>query len=315
MLNSARLINFMSHKDSKFDFCSGVNVIIGESDKGKSAVLHGLNWACNNKPVGDSFRSWWGGETFATVDLIDGKVHTMVSRSKEGPTKNLYHLTQGTCLQDSIETDFKAFGQSVPEEIQTALNLSDINWQGQFDPHFLLSSSPGEVARKFNEVASLDKIDSSSTNINRMGLKNHEKIRTLEAQLEELIEQAKQYEYLEGMEEQVTSLEVLESEIEELESDADQLKQLRMKYKEVRDEAEASKHALEVTTSLQTLIDQDIERKSIVERSTELFRLLEEHETLKNAGDYGLSDILKELEELTPDECPTCGTRIGEVRK
>jgi len=63
---------------------------------------------------------------------------------------------------------FKALGTDVPESVVTMLNLSDLSWQGQMDSPFLLSSSPGEVARALNEVADLEKIDTTLFNANRM---------------------------------------------------------------------------------------------------------------------------------------------------
>ena len=63
---------------------------------------------------------------------------------------------------------FKALGTDVPESVVTMLNLSDLSWQSQMDAPFLLSSSPGEVARALNEVADLEKIDTTLFNGNRM---------------------------------------------------------------------------------------------------------------------------------------------------
>jgi len=52
-------------------------------------------------------------------------------------------------------------GQTVPEVISRLIDLQEINCQFQFDQHFLLSSSAGEVSRFFNEMANLSIIDLS----------------------------------------------------------------------------------------------------------------------------------------------------------
>jgi hypothetical protein len=54
---------------------------------------------------------------------------------------------------------FEAVKTDVPLEIAEALNLTDINIQTQHDSYFLLNDSPGEVARKLNELTGLDVID------------------------------------------------------------------------------------------------------------------------------------------------------------
>jgi hypothetical protein len=53
----------------------------------------------------------------------------------------------------------EAIGLDVPEEVSTALDFTDVNIQKQHDAPFLLSESPGEVARFFNKIVHFDAID------------------------------------------------------------------------------------------------------------------------------------------------------------
>ena len=69
MIQSLHIKNLQSHKDSHLDFCEGVNVIVGPSDSGKSAILRALRWIVKNRPQGDVLRSHWGGETEASIIL------------------------------------------------------------------------------------------------------------------------------------------------------------------------------------------------------------------------------------------------------
>lgn len=156
MIKSVRLINFESHLDSLFEFHSGLNVIIGPTDSGKSAVRRGLEWPITNKPGGDAFRSDWGGDTSSEIILGDG---TIITRTKG--KQNKYEIS-------THKDPLTGFGTEVPEEIQTAFNINDINLQDQFEPHFLLakSISPGKVAAHFNQVANLSKIDTGTQRIN-----------------------------------------------------------------------------------------------------------------------------------------------------
>lgn len=50
-----RLENFQSHLDSQFTFADGLNVLIGQSDSGKTAVIRGIRWALFNQPRGTDF--------------------------------------------------------------------------------------------------------------------------------------------------------------------------------------------------------------------------------------------------------------------
>jgi len=144
----------MSHKASSLEFSEGVNVIVGATDSGKSAVIRALKWVLTNRPSGDSFCSSWGGDTEVHIDFDNGQVSRI--RSKKD---NMYLL--------GLHDEFKAVKTDIPDEIAVALNMNDLNLQTQFESHFLLSKSAGEVAAHFNKVAHLDKIDLGLQNINR----------------------------------------------------------------------------------------------------------------------------------------------------
>ena len=152
MLKTLALKNFQSHEDTEVELHLGVNVFVGSSDSGKSALLRALRWLTMNRPSGESFRSHWGGDTEVVLELEDG---TSVSRKKG--RENIYRLN---------DLVFKAFGNEVPEEVATALRLDGINVQRQLDAPYLLSETPGEVARQLNSVVRLDDIDTAATRIN-----------------------------------------------------------------------------------------------------------------------------------------------------
>lgn len=159
-ISKISISNFQSHKDTTLDLHPGVNLIVGQSDSGKTAIIRALKWLATNRPLGDGFVSWdCKGKTVVEVLLDDGAI------IKHEPGK--YSLTNGKDKQE-----WSAIGTTVPEAVTQALNLSELSWQSQMDAPFLLSASPGEVARTMNEVADLDKIDSTLVNINRMARDN-----------------------------------------------------------------------------------------------------------------------------------------------
>jgi len=197
LISKIHIKNFQSHKDTSLELSPGVNVIVGTSDCGKTAVIRALKWLMWNKPSGDDFRSDWGGDTQVTIE-VDG--HTIIrGKGKE----NIYQLNNKL---------FKAFGTDVPEEIQTILNIDETNIQQQLDSPFLISDSPGEVASYFNKIAGLDKIDSSTKYIQSQIRSYKGKIESDEAQAKEYEQDLKQYEYLDKFE---VDLEFVESMYEE----------------------------------------------------------------------------------------------------
>ena len=58
MLKKLTINNFQSWKKTTIKWHKGVNVIIGKSDKGKSALFRSMYFLIKNRPLGDGFISW-----------------------------------------------------------------------------------------------------------------------------------------------------------------------------------------------------------------------------------------------------------------
>jgi len=186
MIKSIKIKNFQSHRNTELVFDKGLNVIIGPTDSGKTAIIRAFKWLITNRPGGDEFRSYWGGDTEVSI-LADEKI---ISRYKTN-SENGYSLN---------ETIFKAFGQDVPEEIQKALRMNEVNLQQQMDSPFLLSETPGAVALHFNKVAKLDKIDKALSTINSDLKAITQGINYAEKELKEKILSLNDFENLNGLE-------------------------------------------------------------------------------------------------------------------
>lgn len=143
----------------------GVNVIIGSSDSGKSSIVRMLKWVVENKPQGDEFRN----EFLDPKELVAGWVETSegvrVAREKAKGVNQYTYTTPGAepVLLEALRTD-------VPQEIKDLLRLGETNIQSQHpnDQYFMLTLTPGKVAKKLNEVAGLEVMDNAITKINSM---------------------------------------------------------------------------------------------------------------------------------------------------
>lgn len=153
MLQSVTLKNFQSHKNSKLNFDKGVNVIVGTSDSGKSAILRALN-SCIYGELPNTYRTYNSDETEVSIDVSDKTV-----TRRRGDKTNEYQVNNSF---------YKALNRTVPEDIVNLFNMNDINIQYQLDGPFLLSETPGEVAKRLNKTVNLDIIDSSTKQINTM---------------------------------------------------------------------------------------------------------------------------------------------------
>lgn len=154
MINKLELRNFQSHDFSTLEFNDGVNVIIGPSDSGKTAIFRAFRWLMYNRPLGDSYRSHWGGDTQVKITLKNG---TVIDRWRTDEA-------HGYKMNGELYTGLRS---EVPEEIQNALQMTSINFQQQFDRPFLIDESPGNVAAHFNAISHLESIDKALRNLNR----------------------------------------------------------------------------------------------------------------------------------------------------
>jgi DNA repair exonuclease SbcCD ATPase subunit len=156
MLTKLRIRNFQSHQDSVIELGSGVNVIVGQSNAGKTACVRSVNWALTNRPLGVQFIR--NGQDEADVLLEEKKTNgTVVTVERiRSKTKNAYILNGAT------EYPFTAFGSNPPEDILQALNLRETNIQSQFAPYFLVFDSPGSVATQIRQVTGMEQIDKVS---------------------------------------------------------------------------------------------------------------------------------------------------------
>jgi chromosome segregation ATPase len=194
------ITNFQSHKNTKLDFSEGVNVIIGASNCGKSAIIRAIKLVCQNRPTGDRYRSKWGGDT--KIDIIHDNY--IVSRIRNN-TENKYILTDS---EDLIE--FNAISSGIPKEIEDTLSINEINLQQQLDQPFLLAETPGKIAAFFNKIAGIDIIDKANQKVEKQ-------IRSIKATIDfksddlaKAKEQLKSYRQLDKIERKLITLEITE---------------------------------------------------------------------------------------------------------
>lgn len=228
MIESVKIKNFQSHKNTSLEFHKGVNVIVGDSDQGKTAILRALRFAIWNQPLGDRFRSRWGGDTIVEI-ATNGNTITRIKTDNQ----NEYVLND--------EITFKALRTGVPDEIQSALNLSDINTQYQLDGHYLLSRTPGEVAAHFNKVAKLESIDISRKNIQSDLKKSVMEYDIKKKSLTDKIEELEKYKYLEKAEIELENIELLEKERNTLANSISFLKKTLTRVYEIKQEIRENK--------------------------------------------------------------------------
>jgi exonuclease SbcC len=162
MIKKLVIKNFQSHKETSLDFHEGLNVIVGSSDSGKSAIIRSFCWLNENRPLGDAFISNWARNKEACSVEVSTE-QGVICRLRENEFN-------GYILNNT--TELEAQGRDVPDPVVALINMSEINVSKQMDSPFLISSTSGEVARFFNKMVKLDLIDSLLSDIESDKRKN-----------------------------------------------------------------------------------------------------------------------------------------------
>lgn len=143
MISKLILRNFQRWKKAEFDL-GPITTIVGPTDSGKSAIVRALRLVLLNQPQGDFFIRHGASKCSVAIE-VDGRV---VKRKRGG--------TNSYLMDDQV---FKAFGTSVPETISKFLNVSKLNFQGQFDPNFWISLTTAEAGKQLNSIVDMELID------------------------------------------------------------------------------------------------------------------------------------------------------------
>lgn len=301
MIKKLSISNFQSHKNTEIELHPGVNTILGPSDSGKTAIIRALRWAVWNRPLGDAFRSHWGGDTSVVLKTDDCAVERF--KGKE----DYYKLW----ADDGLEPlEFKAFGTKPPEEIAQALNLSEQNLQSQHDNAFLISNNPGEVARHFNKVANIDKIDSSLKAVESWVRKLRQDVQSTEDEIARHQEQLAEFEYLDKLEADIEVLESLESKKEKTGSDIQKLTRLLNEITEVGEKIQQAGVLVPAEKEVNSLLELYKSKAEKVEQYKDLKELaIQIYETENQITDYreiladekqinAVLDLYNELKEV-----------------
>lgn len=271
MIDKLVLKNFQSHKDTSLEFTDGVNVIIGPSDSGKTSIIRALRWIAWNRPLGDAFRSNWGGGTLAQLHFDDG---VSIERYEADNDRHYKLANPNDEFGSGNELEFKAFGTEVPEEVQEALNLSEINLQEQMDAPFLLSDNPGQVSRHFNKVANIDKIDSSLKAVESWVRSIGQDISAAEAEIQRYEEKLEEFEYLDKMEQDIEVLEQLESRRNSVVQKSNKLSNLIDKLGDIEKEIRRESKLLPAREAVDNLLQLHKERAEVREKYKSLKSLV-----------------------------------------
>jgi exonuclease SbcC len=193
--------NFQSHHYTEIDFSEGLNVFVGPSDSGKSAILRALRWVLFNIPRGNDFIRTGAKECRVCLIFADG---TEVIRQRSSAV-NRYILRK----PDGTEQVFEGFGNTVPQEVTDVHRIQSIkldqkdmlvHFGTQLESPFLLFESSQTKAKTIGRISGAHLIDNALKKANGDRLALNSEIKRLEEEQDKLKEKLKPYANLDQLE-------------------------------------------------------------------------------------------------------------------
>lgn len=246
-IKNVELHNFQSHSDTKLEFDRGLNVILGNSDAGKTAILRAIKWALYNEPKGDYFIRQGERDVSVTVTFSNGVV---VERSRT-PSKNSYYLKDA----HGEEMRFEGFGLDVPKEITDATNMykisldnsnnkSILNIAEQLDGPFLLNEQASLRASAIGRLIGVNYVDDALRSVVRDNKRISQEIESLKKNKEDYKIQLKEFDYIKDYKSRFDKISNIRDKIKNLQDRLNLISKLRDDYEDNKKEIEETNSLL-----------------------------------------------------------------------
>lgn len=321
MINQLEIQNFQSHKKVSLQFSKGINSIVGISDSGKTALLRAIYWCKENRPLGNDDISDWNKDkdsepiksTFVRIANDKGLIERRKGKVKINDESRKFngYVING---KDYLE----AIGTSVPDIVSKMFNLDEVNFQGQFDPSFLLSNSAGEVARFFNSTIRLDLIDKILSNADSKRLETNKEKKRLEIEQNDIAKEIKKFDWLDNAEKLANKVVLLDDKIEIEINNHDKLLDLLNEYSESVDTISSQEvilSAVPIVEKIAIQIESIEKRIRLQEQVQNLYNEWKEQNSIIGTADFSIAEELIEKIEMINERIEAKEERYNELEE
>lgn len=294
MITKIVIKGFQKHQSKVIELEPEVTTITGPNGSGKSSILRALKWALINKPSGDSCIHWDNDAVSVRIH-IDGKIIKRF-RSKR---KNTYKLDNQV---------FAALGASgVPEVIESLVNVSSINFQGQHDPSFWFFNTPGEVAKELNKIVNLDLIDRVLGNISSQVRKTKTLVEVSEDRLNDSIKKTEELSWTMDADRDLRVIEdkeiLIEKKTHRIDSETRLIQNVHSLIQQRKNAVETKKTGENLLSLAEEIIQRERRLEKLCQTIENIKRTKVETRELQNK----LIHQERELEKALKEKCPLCG--------
>jgi DNA repair protein SbcC/Rad50 len=201
MLRLLEIENYQSLRDVRLEL-GKFTVIVGPTGSGKTAVLRALRTLCFNGRGTSYIRR--GAKTCKVMLLDDQGLGVALVRGGRGSDSYVLDVL-------GQQKTFTKLGGDVPEAVSLCLEISPLNFAGQFDGPYLLGASAGQVARALGELTNVTVVFEAAREAIRVKGRLADQLRDREVELAGLRQQVRQFA---GMQQRLAAVREAESALE-----------------------------------------------------------------------------------------------------
>jgi len=314
MITRVSLKNFRSHEDTKFDFSSGTNALVGIIGSGKSTVVNALSFGLfgtfpdlQSKKVklDDIIMNKPDLKDKAEVNVdfvVDDKTYSVMRVIERGKGTTYSELREGDRLLDAPNS------QRVTELVEKILKInydlfSKAIYSEQNELDYFLTLPRGERMRRIDNLLTIDKFEQARSSV--VTLKN--KIVDRKMGKQSVIEQ--------------TDINELKKTIDELKQELDELRENKIKTSAEVDTLEKTKNEIEREVKRLEQLNKDLtyykEQEKSIESAVEENRkfIVDIEKSLKGRTQEEIEKDLKEFSEKIKDLDKNIGNKRSEQEK
>lgn len=192
-IKSIEIHNFQSHKDTKIDFDNNLNIIIGESNNGKTSIIRAIMWVIDDYPSGNAFITTGEKDCSVKLTFTNG---CYIERGRTLKSSGYYRIGYYDENNNFVNQEFSGFHNEVPVEVfnihqMPLVNITKdlsthLNIISQLDKPFLLTESPLIKASAIGRITGTHIIDHAIKTINSVNLTEKKEVKVHTATLTEL---------------------------------------------------------------------------------------------------------------------------------
>ncbi|WP_088105159.1 AAA family ATPase [Halalkalibacter urbisdiaboli] len=281
-IKAVRLENFQSHLDTFLEFHDGLNVLVGQSDSGKTAIIRGIRWVLFNQPRGTDFIRV--GADFVRVTVVFQNGASIVR--ERTASKNRYIIRKPN--EDDLVLE--GFGIHVPEEVIEVHGMNSLridrdhelflHISQQLDGPFLLEQTGSLRAKTIGRISGAHYLDMAIRDTSKDISQLQQRTKQGEMEVTQLTEQLEPYQFLTEAKKKINQADKLIESLAKKQRKMQLLQELKRSNRTIKEEiAKANEVLLYVHTleqwennleRLQLLADRFLTLQRKKEHTTEL---------------------------------------------